>query len=546
MRSVKKKLDQVIAHELEDKEIPSISYALVNRNDTLASGHLVWQELNHTVDDDTTFRVGSCSKMFTTLSLMQLVEQGLVDIDKDSSTYIPGFGPHNPFAKPGETSDRVNITLRKLMSHTAGVVREPSVGHYLDDTPVTLKSMVELLGRSTLKEDPSAGVFRYSNAGMNVVGYVVERLSGKAFSQYVQENVIDPIGMRRSSFVQTPYIIEHLAPANMWSFEGDSPAPVFDMGGGAAGNLFSTVPDMAVFIQTMLRGAYTRDGRPIVSPATLHSMWVPIGFQGNAGYGLGFGTGTLDGWKTVGHNGAVYGYAAQVTILPEAGLGIVLCATLDSVNNLLARMATYAFRLALAALRMGREPEAQPRYLALTAEQMDGLSGFYRSGQEMVEVIAKDGRLYLVGDGVPLRIQPRSETQFVVDGRLFGPGSGYAHLDVTFSRSEGKGGKVVGLAWKGLEWTRIARPEREAVPDELLPYVGEYGPDFNITYVFYQGGGLKCRIEYYDTHSLERISKGVYKMHGIMYEDEVLQFDVEDKAGRKGIRVGEMFLARRN
>jgi D-alanyl-D-alanine dipeptidase len=84
------------------------------------------------------------------------------------------------------------------------------------------------------------------------------------------------------------------------------------------------------------------------------------------------------------------------------------------------------------------------------------------------------------------------------------------------------------------------------VPEELLPYVGEYGPDFNVTYVFYQGGGLKCRIEYYDTHSLERISTGVYKMHGMMYEDEILQFGVEEEAGRKGIRVGEMFLARRN
>jgi D-alanyl-D-alanine dipeptidase len=444
MQSVKK-VDEVIAHELEDKGIPSISYALVDRNDTLASGHLMRQGLNTTVDDASTFRVGSCSKMFTTLSLMQLVEQGLVDIDKDVSTYIPGFEPHNPFAEPGEPSDRASITLRKLMSHTAGIVREPAVGHCLDDTPVTLKTMAERLGRSTLKEDPSAGVFRYSNAGMNVVGHAVERLSGKAFPQYVQESIIDPIGMRHSSFVQTPYILEHLAPANMWSFEGDFPAPVFDMGGWAAGNLFSTIPDMAKFIQTLLRGGYSRNARPIVSPATLHSMWVPIGFQGNAGYGLGFQTGTLDGWEAVGHNGAVYGYATHVTILPEAGLGIVLCATLDNVKNLPARMAMYALRLALAALGMGREPEAQLPYAMLTAEQTEALSGFYRSGQEIVEVIVKDEKLYLMGDGVPLRIQPRSELQFVVDGRLFGPGSAYPHLDVTFSRSAARTRGAAGL-----------------------------------------------------------------------------------------------------
>lgn len=535
-----------VKREVEDKRITAISYALVDRDGILASGHCTRANETNQNNDSSIFRVGSLSKMFAGISLMQLVQQGKVDLDVDVSNYVPGFRPRNPFLAPdSEVPGKDVVTLRKLMSHTAGMVRESSIGHYLDDRQVQLSDLVDGLKSSTLKEDPSAGVFQYSNAGIAIVGRVIELLSGMDFATYVREMVLTPLGMVRSDFCQTPYILEHLAPAKMWTLDSEEPAPVFDMGGGGvAGNLFSSIPEMSMFIQAMLRGGYTADGDSVLSPGLLHSMWEPHSANRPSTYGLTFGLGSIDGWKSVGHNGAVYGYSTQLSFLPEAGIGIIMCATLDVVNAVLARLAGYGLRLALEFLGMGETPTPLPSYRAVDRDESNGLTGFYcqENGTEIVEIVCRDDRLYLIGDGVPLRVQPLREGKYVVDGRLFVPGSGYPHMDVAFSRlSDGK----IALHWRGEVWHSIAEPADELVPAEFSAYVGDYGPDFSVTKIFYQGGVLKCTIEYFYTHSLEEVSAGTFKMHGLLYDDEILEFDVSDASGTRGLRVGAMFLAKR-
>ncbi len=541
------RLREQIEREVEDKGIPSISYALVDRDGILASGHCIRSGETHQLTDESIFRVGSCSKMFAGIALMQLVELGKVDLDTDVADYILDFKPQNPFPiDAAKQPDSYVVTLRKLMSHTAGMVRESSIGHYLDDSEVLLVDLVDGLKSVTLKEDPSAGVFQYSNAGIAIVGRVIELVSGMDFTTYVRDKVLRPLGMERSDFCQTAQIIDRLAPARMWTLDRETPAPVFDMGGGGvAGNLFSSIPEMARFIQAMLRGGYTQDGQSILSPALLHSMWEPHGAARPSTYGLTFGLGAIDGWKSTGHNGAVYGYATQLSFLPEAGIGIVLCGTLDSVNSVLSRLGVYGLRLGLELLNMGSAPQPPASYRAMSSDELEQLPGFYRQmeGEEIVQVVGKAERMYLIGDGVPLRIQPTAEGKFVVDGRLFVPDSWYPHSSVAFGRqSDGS----TTLQWRGETWISIPTPGLETVPVEIIPFIGEYGPDFSVTRIFYQGGALKCTIEYFYTHSLQEVSAGVYKMHGLLYDDEIIEFDVRDESGAIGLRVGAMFLARRN
>jgi len=548
----KDSLEKVLRREVDDKTIPSISYALVDGNQTVCTGHIPARASTQTdpVSNETVFRVGSCSKMFTTIAMMQLAENGQVDIDVDISTYIPGFRPENPFVDPkiGTTKEDA-ITLRKLMSHTAGIVREPTVGHYFDDHAPSLAAMVDSVSSSTLAEDPKAKVFKYSNTGMAIVGRALELITGRGFSAYVQENVLDPIGMASSSFTRTAELEANLAPAKMWNAQGDFPAPLFDMGGPPAGNLFATVPDMAEFLKVLLRGGYAIDGKPILKTETLHSMWELQSSTGRPGfgYGLGFGVGTLDGWKTIGHNGAVYGFSTQCMALPEAQLGIVMCSTLDGTNAVLSRVSQYALRLMLAAKGMGKQPSDPVMFQPLTEKQLIAFTGFYRRGdtRETVEVKSRNGRLYIIDSRMPLRIQPLSEYQLLVNGRVFGPGSEYPHLEVSFA-PPGTGERISpSLAWQGVCWNRVSEPTCEETPEELQPYVGEYGPDFNITYIFYQGGALHCLIEWFFTHSLEKLSHTAYKMHGLLYEDETLVFGVQNADGQSGIKVGPMFLTRR-
>lgn len=126
--------EDLIRYEVEDKAIPSISYALVDRDGVLAEGHIQRHDRHFDMREDTCFRIGSITKTFTSLALMQLVEKGLVDLDADVSTYLPGFHPVNPFAGAEGGPNGSVISLRKLLTHTAGLVREPKSGHYLDAT----------------------------------------------------------------------------------------------------------------------------------------------------------------------------------------------------------------------------------------------------------------------------------------------------------------------------------------------------------------------------------------------------------------------------
>ncbi|MDW6020154.1 serine hydrolase domain-containing protein [Mesorhizobium sp. BAC0120] len=539
-------LEDLIRYEVEDKAIPSISYALVDRDGLLAQGHIQRHDRRFDMKADTCFRIGSITKTFTSVAIMQLVEKGLVDLDLDVSEYLPGFQPLNPFAGRESGPYGSQISLRKLMSHTAGIVREPKSGHYLDAHRPPLADTVAELATSTLKQDPSAGIMHYSNAGIAVVGMVIERMTRKSYADYITENILKPLGMHDTSAGMAPGIRERLAPADMWTLEGDSPAPVFSLGGSPAGNIFSTTSDMASYAQCLLRGGFAPKGDTIVSPASLREMWTPIGKRPAGhdkalnGYGLCFGVGDMDGWTSVGHGGAVYGYASQMMLLPQAGFGVLIFATLDFANQIASRLAGDGLRIALAERGMGRLPLRTQIPPPISEDQLAKLPGLYRheASGEVVEVKKKDEKLYLMGDGVPLQIRPVLGDDFVIDGRIYGRGADYPHMHVSFPASGG-------LVWNDQDWSRVESLAAERVPPEIAPHLGEYGPDFNITYLTYSHGELKCLIEYFCTHKCEPIDALRFRMRGLLYEEEVLELDAVDDTGRRGIRVGPMFLERR-
>jgi len=538
------RFEALIRAEVEDKQLPSLSYVLVDRDGIRAKGHVRRSDLDHAMDDATEFRIGSITKTFTAICMMQLAEAGEVDLDADVATYIPHFKPINPFADAPGGPFGSAVTVRKLMSHTAGMVREPKSGHYLDAHRPSLADTVDELASSMLKLDPSMGTFSYSNAGIAVVGSIIERVTGKPFSEVLQQRILSPLGMDATSIQMTPEIARHVAPAIMWSIDGDEPAPVFDLGGSPAGNIFSTLDDMGRYAICLLRGGFAPDGTSIVSPKSLAQMWEVAGKreQGNTfkGYGLGFGIGEVDGWKSVGHGGAVYGFATQLAVLPSAGVGVVTFSTLDGGNQVAGRLASDGLRTILAANNMGPGFVLPTAPGPVTQEHMGTLPGRFRSadGKDVVEVRVAQNRLFLMGDGVPLEIKPTGDTTFVIDGRIYAHGADYPHMQLSFPT-------VDTLEWKGTSWSRMAVVPQEPVPAEIAPHLGTYGPDFNITYLTYRDGQLKCLIEYFFTHDCTPLGDNRFMMQGLLYPDEILELGATDEAGKSGIRVGPMFLERR-
>src|SRR5262249_15309965 len=140
-------------------------------------------------------RVGSVSKPFTALLLMIFVELGLIDLDAPVQKYLPEFHPINKTNK--------KITLRQMLSHRSGVVREGPVGNYFDDTQPTLADSLKSLSKTELVFEQGSKT-AYSNMALATVGYVLERTQKEEFTKLMQRKLLDPIGMKDSSFVLTP------------------------------------------------------------------------------------------------------------------------------------------------------------------------------------------------------------------------------------------------------------------------------------------------------------------------------------------------------
>ncbi len=246
------KLQAAIKTEVQQKRLPAFSMSLVDRERIIWSYGTASTDPKaldsskagasrlRTIDNQTIYRVGSISKLFTDVAIMQLVEQGKIDLDQPVQIYLPEFKPANPFGG--------NITLRQLMSHRAGIVREPPIGHYFDPTEPSLHATVDSLNQTSLVYAPDTRT-KYSNAGITVVGAVLEKVSGRSFNEQLQQTILQPLAMRSSAFRLNDADRNRVAPATMWTLEGRRfAAPDFVLGTAPAGNLYATVDDLAQFV----------------------------------------------------------------------------------------------------------------------------------------------------------------------------------------------------------------------------------------------------------------------------------------------------------
>ena len=276
-------LTRFIERDIADKELPALSIALVDDQQIVWSkGFGVAKPKDKTpVTDETVYRVGSVSKLFTDIAIMQLVEQGKLDLDAPVTRYLPDFHPRNAFGKA--------ITLRQLMSHRSGLVREPPVGNYFDPTEPSLARTIASLNDTELVYPPESHT-KYSNAAIATVGYVLERMQGEPFPKYLKRVVLDPLGLARSSLEPTPEVTKNLAKAYMWAIDGRTfEAPTFQMGIGPSGSLYTTVTDLGRFMSALFAGGRGLNGQ-VLTPSTIEQMWTPQYARAGqkTGYGIGF------------------------------------------------------------------------------------------------------------------------------------------------------------------------------------------------------------------------------------------------------------------
>ena len=541
------RLESLIDREMRVQGLPVVAIALVDDQEVVWSrGFGVVDSTTHgTATPSTVFRVGSVSKLFTDIAIMQLVEQGRVELDAPVTRYLPDFHPQNPWEQP--------ITLRQLMSHQAGLVREPPVGSYFDSTSPPLSTTIASLNRTRLVYPPGKHT-KYSNAAIATVGYVLERVTGTPFSKSLAKAVLEPLGMTASGFEPTPALTRELAPAEMWTLDGRAfKAPTFQLGIAPAGSMYTTVTDLSRFISALFAGGRGQNGQ-LLKAETITQMWTPQLARGDerSGYGIGFGISTLDGHRRVGHDGAIYGFATTLQMLPDEKLGVVVVTTRDGANAAVDRIGEAALRAMLVA-RAGREGGVTiagsaatdaDTSAAVTPARARLLVGRYApptSPSRELELTHRGTGLAILppgGGGIP-ELRARGDT-LVIDDRVFGSGGRF--LPNADSATVIRTGDTFGDTL-----VRVDQGMPKPVQRDWRGLIGEYGPDYDVLYIYERDGRLWALIEWFFPYPLTEVEKDVYAFppNGL-YDGERIVF-TRDREGRgtQATAAGVRF-ARRN
>lgn len=510
-------LEKLIQNERADKKLPALSIALVDDQKVVWAAGFGFQDRDRKIPAtaETVYRIGSVSKLFTDVAVMQLVEEGKLDLDRPVSRYVRAFQPsYAEGARP--------ITLRMLMAHRSGLVREAPIGNYFDPTEPSLeKSVLSLNGLPTVY--PPGERTKYSNAGIGLVGLAIQQSQKEKYETFVQRRVLDALGMKSSSFLPTEAVKKNRADARMWTYHGrEFPAPTFELGTPPAGCMYGTVLDLAKFQSCLFAGGKAH-GRTILKPESIAEMFRPqfVKTEGQRGFGLGFVVGEWEGQKRAGHGGAIYGFSTEFAVLPQEKIGVIVVASRDSSNSVVGRIASDALRLMLAA-RAGKQLPKIERSEPLSPDDIRTLAGRYRAGEKWIELTSTFGRLMMESDRGGTLVQVRKSGNDLIVDDILGWGT-------TVARDGEK--LTIGKTTYTKEKTSLVPPP--AAPPQFAGLIGEYGWDHLPLYIYERDGKLYALIELTEIDPLTQESENVFAFppDRHMYHGEKLVF-VRDGNGR--------------
>ncbi len=315
-------VDGVVKPVMAEEHSASGVVALMKDDQIIFTKGYGFQNIEERIPVDpavTLFRPGSISKLFTWISVMQLVEQGMLDLDVDINTYLKAFQIPDTF--PGQP-----VTLRHCMTHTAGF-EDAMLGFMIFEDPAKILPLAEALKRYQPRRiNPPGAECAYSNYATSLAGLVVANVSGLSFPDYVQKNIFDVLGMNQSTFEEPlPEAFEqNMAVAYKYQ-NGRYVSRPFELitNFTPAGSVSSTATDMLKFGAALLDGGCL-NGACILQPATLEEMnrdQFTYDKRLN-GIGLGFLHFPYSDTNTFGHDGATTAFFSHLGITPSADVVI--------------------------------------------------------------------------------------------------------------------------------------------------------------------------------------------------------------------------------
>jgi CubicO group peptidase (beta-lactamase class C family) len=389
----------VAARVLDEARLPGAGLALVRKNGIEWAGGIGWadRDARRAVDADTHFRVGSISKTFVALALVQLYEDGKVDLDAAVAPLVPDLAIDNPW----EATDPVRV--RHLLEHTAGFDdMHPNEIYVLDETPDRPLVDVLRLNPASRRVRWRPGTrMAYSNPGYAVAARVIEEVSGAPYDQFITERILMPLEMTTSTFGATP--TENAALAQGYSEPDGHPVARRRVHLRPAGALSTSARELGHFVE-MLLGWGERRGSYVVDPEYLSNMEWPRTTAASAagvraGYGLGIFS-TIDlPFHVLGHQGGIDGFVSAYGYSPSRDVGYVVLLNGTHAPEALTRLSSLAIRY------LKRDVEASaPDRTTVAPEELERFEGYYHDANPRHTVLGAvefplSGRTVRVRDG---------------------------------------------------------------------------------------------------------------------------------------------------
>ena len=325
------KIDDQIEKSRLKQKIVGMSVVIVHDQDMLLAKGYGYADLasNTPANSQTVYRVGSITKVFTAVAVMQLRDAGKLNLDDPIEKHLPEFKIKSRFP------DARPLTFRQVASHYSGLPMEAPLPYTFQD--VTVFPRTEELIASLANTElvcPVDTRFLYSNLGFNILGLAVERIAHEPYADYVTKHILQPLGMKHSGFAVTEELRKSLATGYKAADANDQHAIApYGAYGQASGMLYSSVEDMAEFLKLQFREG-PAGGKQILGSSALREMTAPLFILNNdevapdlfwkRGSGIGWQTLTVKALQFNHKRGGLNGFSTDIIFNPRYKLGVAI------------------------------------------------------------------------------------------------------------------------------------------------------------------------------------------------------------------------------
>lgn len=319
-------VDSFFPEQMNELHTPGLALIVVQDGEVLLAKGYGSANLEQDIPfdpDETVVRIGSISKLFVATAVMQLVEQGKLDLHTDVNSYLDdsAFQVDDSYPEP--------VTLAHLLTHTSGYGESAESS----TDPATILPLGEYLAEHMPPRlAPPGESWHYSGHGNAVAALVVEEVSGQPFDRYVSQNILQPLDMNQSHYLLSPPLPDRLAVGYVYRDGGHTPQPIEYYGDYPGASLVSTAADMARFMLAHLQEGCYQD-TCILQPATITEMHQRQASAPYGGHAYGLVEGIKNGQRLIGHSGAVHGFGNNLDLLPEHDLGYFFSFNLECMDS---------------------------------------------------------------------------------------------------------------------------------------------------------------------------------------------------------------------